>query len=392
MSDTKTYIQAYSMVSALGSGIEVHRECLVDITSAKNTSAYPLYDNREVPVFLTKGPFADMSGELGQFKTKNNQFILELLLYLDIEIKNTIHEFGKSRVGVIMGTSTSGILEGAEAIDVESGEIHEDFDYSLQEMSSPSKFVSSYLNLSGVSYTISTACSSGGRCFLEASNLIKNGICDAVIVGACDTINPLTVNGFASLEAVSDECTNPFSANRKGINIGEGAALFILTKSKCDLFLAGVGESSDGHHPSSPCPKGTGAISSMRQALEMANLESIEIDYINLHGTGTIKNDSMEAHAINEVFSTCPFVSSTKPFTGHCLGSAGAIEAAFSLAFLESESDEILLPIHVFDSKIAEDCIGLKFVDIGDKSKLDYVMSNSYAFGGNNCSLIFGKI
>jgi len=202
------------------------------------------------------------------------------------------------------------------------------------------------------------------------------------------------LNGFDSLEAVSSERTKPFSQNRQGINIGEGAALFIVSKEnifnhKNCLKILGLGESSDAYHISSPHPAGVGAIKAMKSALANAKLEAGDIDYINLHGTGTIKNDSMESLAVHSVFPNLPYVSSTKPMTGHTLGAAGAIELAFICLVLLS--DQTKLPIHHWDEDFDPDLKPLNYVKESDNKMVSFCMSNSYAFGGNNVSVIVGR-
>jgi len=220
-----------------------------------------------------------------------------------------------------------------------------------------------------------------------------------VIVGGIDSLCQLTVNGFHALESVSKGHCNPFSANRDGINIGEGAALFTLTlatdntANEACVLLAGIGESSDAHHMSAPHPEGAGAIAAMQAALDDAQISAQEIDYINLHGTATPKNDAMESRAVLSVFGdTPPPASSTKPLVGHTLGAAGAIEAAFCYLLLSQHNHSFALPPHRFDGQQDPRDPSIALVapmQCADHGKLNYVMSNSFAFGGSNASLIF---
>lgn len=216
-----------------------------------------------------------------------------------------------------------------------------------------------------------------------------------VIVGGADSLCKLTLNGFHSLESVSKAHCQPFSRNRDGINIGEGAALFTLTLGEAELMLAGVGESSDAHHISSPHPEGDGAVVAIEMALKDAAIAPSQVGYINLHGTATIKNDAMESRALLKVFGEqLPPVSSTKPLTGHALGAAGALEAAFCLLILSGPNKDHGLPPQVGDGLWDDDNPTLPFVSQGhstrpENARLEYVMSNSFAFGGSNASVIF---
>ena len=222
----------------------------------------------------------------------------------------------------------------------------------------------------------------------SAARLLEAGICDLVITGGVDTLCNLTLLGFNSLEVISESPSLPFSKNRDGINISEAGALFLMTRNKCENKLLGYGESSDAYHHSAPHPEGEGAMASMKSALSSAKLSESEIDYINLHGTGTLQNDSMEAKAVYEIFGTGIPCSSTKSLTGHTLGAAGAIEAAFSLLALEHQQ----LPVHHWDNFPDTSIPQLNLIsDSRPEKPVKTVLSNSYAFGGNNCSIILGR-
>jgi len=234
------------------------------------------------------------------------------------------------------------------------------------------------------------------RSFLQPKTSCNWGICDAVIVGGADSLCRLTLNGFDALELVSDSICNPLSKNRKGINIGEGACLFLLTKEGCGIQFLGCGESSDAYHMSAPDPKGLGAEMSMKRALEDSGLSSLDMDYINLHGTGTKNNDSMESKAISRIFSSKPdiFCSSTKPYVGHMLGASGATEIGFCWLMFHEGDGSISPPPHYWDGCRDEALPQLRLAQSGDRleSKRRYAaLSNSFAFGGNNCSVIIGK-
>ena len=387
------FIQNFSLNCALGNTKETISKGLFHTRVLNTSSDFKLIDASNTPVLRVKGSLPDIPKELDRFDSRNNQLILDSILRLEKDISYIKAKYGASRIGVIFGTSTSGVDEGICALGSLQGEaLADSYKYEVQEISSPSSFIKEYLNLESIAYTISTACTSGARTFIEARNLLENDICDAVIVGGSDSLNKLTLNGFHSLEAISLERTNPMSKNRKGINIGEGCALFLLTKEKSQLELLGCGESTDAYHISSPDPAGKGAIAAMKMALEDAKLTTDEIDYINLHGTGTIKNDEMESLAVSSLFKNTPLTSSTKPFVGHTLGAAGAIELAFCALCLDRELSKSKLPVHHWDGCKDENLAELNLVKRESFKDVKICMSNSYAFGGNNVSLILGRV
>jgi 3-oxoacyl-[acyl-carrier-protein] synthase-1 len=298
-----------------------------------------------------------------------------------------------------MGSSTSGIEEGELAVRSrkESGVLPAGYRYAQQQMGSVSEVIARVIGAKGPSYTISTACSSSAKIFRAGRNLIEAEWCDAVIVGGFDSLCKLTTNGFSALELVSDEVSNPFSKNRKGITIGEGGALFILERaeehrsSETSLYLAGVGESSDAYHISSPDPSGAGAVAAIRAALSQAGITADQVDYINLHGTGTSHNDSMEARAIREIFSQDVQCSSTKPLVGHMLGASGATEAAFCLMTMTDTDNR--LPPHIYDGVMDPELPPLNLIPLGAKARkpVKYALSNSFGFGGSNCAVVFRR-
>src|SRR5690606_23091114 len=234
----------------------------------------------------------------------------------------------------------------------------------------------------------STACSSSAKALASGARLLRAGIVDAVIAGGADSLCRFTVAGFQALESVSARRCLPFSRHRCGINIGEGAALFLLTREPGPVRLAGWGESADAHHMSAPDPSGAGAMSAMRQALQRAGWAPDEVDYLNLHGTATRHNDAMEARAVAEVLGTSVPVSSTKPLTGHTLGAAGAVEAALSWIAMIDNPDQ-RLPPHWWDGEADPELPALALATPGSRAGagLRRVMSSSFAFGGSNAVL-----
>lgn len=224
--------------------------------------------------------------------------------------------------------------------------------------------------------------------------MLNANLCDLAIVGGVDSLCQLTLNGFNALESISKGRCQPFSINRDGINIGEGGALFLLTRATANdnIILTGVGESSDAYHISAPHPAGQGAISAMQSALDMAQLTPAQISYLNLHGTATQKNDAMESRAVSHVFgSQLPACSSTKPLVGHTLGAAGAIEAAFCYLLLSDLNTAEQLAPQVWDQQADPNNPQLPFVRLGDRASIQHVMSNSFAFGGSNACLILSR-
>ena len=237
------------------------------------------------------------------------------------------------------------------------------------------------------------ACTSGARALLSAHRLLQQGLCDAVICGGVDSLCRLTLNGFSALEAVSAEPCNPFSLNRHGINIGEGAALFLMTRERSPIAFLGGGASSDAHHISAPHPEGLGARMAMAKALTSAGLQAGDINYLNLHGTATAHNDVMESKAVHELFAADLPCSSSKPMTGHTLGAAGALEAAFCWLVLSEYNQDGLLPPHLWDGQADPALAPLRLVEAGERLQRASgrrLMSNSFAFGGNNVALILG--
>lgn len=333
---------------------------------------------------------------LGRFQCRNHALAYAALLQIQEQVAALRERVGPARIGVVMGSSTSGI-DATEAAFHQwrtGGSLPDHYYFESQhEMAGVSAFVAEAAQVRGPAFTVSTACSSGAKAFASAANLLDLDVCDAVLVGGADTLCDLTLNGFEALASLSRQRSNPMSRNRDGLNIGEGAALFILTREAGPIRLLGVGESSDAHHISAPDPEGIGAETAMRQALDQAGLEAGDIDYLNLHGTGTPLNDAMEAKAVSRIFPAELLCSSTKPMTGHCLGAAGAVEAGICwLALRESLEGRGQLPFHCWDGVPDPAVPALRLVDGSkDRSKrCTRVMSNSFAFGGSNCSLILG--
>jgi 3-oxoacyl-[acyl-carrier-protein] synthase-1 len=332
----------------------------------------------------------------GRFACRNNQLALAALEAIRPGVDTAIARFGAHRIGVVMGSSTSG-LSDAEAAYRErerTGTLSEDFELIQLEFGGLSEFVAATTGATGPCYALSTACSAAAKTLVSGRSLLRMGICDAVIAGGVDTLCRLTAGGFSGLQAIAAAHTNPMSRNRDGLLLGEGAALFLMTRDEGGIQLLGTGESSDAHHMSAPEPDGRGAEESMRGALEDAGLAPGEIAYLNLHGTGTPHNDSMESAAVHRVLGDRVPCSSTKPLTGHTLGASGGIELGFCWMMLSRrEGGRIALPPHRWDGALDPELPILSLV--GEGSRVDAgipaaLMSNSFGFGGSNCSLVIG--
>jgi 3-oxoacyl-[acyl-carrier-protein] synthase-1 len=393
MSEFPVYIHACGSHSALGKErSDIHQSLSGNKKSSMRAEGGWLNDGKSTVVGKAEGELPAVPPRLSAFNTRNNQLVLSALQQIEPKIEEAKTKYGADRIAVVVGTSTSGISDGEIALSekLNSGIFPADYHYSKQELGNPAEFIADYLKVSGPTYAISTACSSSGRVFLSAKRLLKSGLVDAVIVGGTDSLCKLTLNGFNSLEALSNEHCLPFSPNRKGINIGEASAYMLLSADSKDsdnpIALLGAGDSSDAHHISAPQPEGKGAIESMNKALKDAGLDASEIGYINAHGTATLLNDAMESKAVNAVFGSDTPISSTKPLTGHTLGAAGIIEASIAWHIL---TFNLPLPVQINDGEKDSELADINLVTNQTLEK-KAIISNSFAFGGNNISLIFG--
>lgn len=321
-----------------------------------------------------------------EFDMRTNRLLLHAVRNMRAELDGFLARYAPDRVAVVLGASNTGIDEAQRHVDawLETGTRPEAFRFSQIELGTPSDYLKRLLGVKGPAYTVSTACSSSTKAFAAARRLIELGVADAALVGGVDGRCRFALNGFHALGALSPSLCRPLAPDRDGINLGEGVALFTLEKAAAvedssgkTVYLAGCGESSDAYHATAPDPEGRGAEAAMRAALADAGLVPSDIAYLNLHGTGTQANDAMELKAVRRIFPVfslssptpqspipnppqkIPLVESTKNLTGHCLGAAGAVEAAICWLYLAS----------------------------GDVKGA--AMSNSFAFGGSNASVVF---
>jgi 3-oxoacyl-[acyl-carrier-protein] synthase-1 len=391
-----TYLNALGVICNLGAGKSAVAEALF---TGNDTAIRPeagWIPGHVPPLGSVQAPLPPIPAELANRRNnRNNQLLLAAAKEIESDIRAAISRYGHGRIGVVLGTSTTGIEEATQGIGAyrRDGQWPADYRYAHQELGAPAEFLAEWLQLAGPCYGISTACTSGARALLSAQRLLRLGLCDAVICGGVDTLCRLAINGFHALEAVDLQRCDPFSVNRRGINIGEAAVVFLMTREKAAVQLLGGGASSDAYHMSSPEPQGTGAQKAMLDALRNAGLHAAQIDYINLHGTATEQNDSMESVAVASTFTQGVPCSSTKSLTGHTLAAAGALEAAFCWLSLMDDHAERRLPPHVWDGEVDPALAPLNFTHVGSHLPADgrrFLMSNSFAFGGNNASLIVG--
>lgn len=303
------------------------------------------------------------------------------------ELRSAVARFAPERVAIILGASNTGIHEAQGFVNewLECGTKPAAMNFSMIELGTPAEFLRRELGTRGPAYVVSTACSSAAKAFASAQRLIECGLADMVVTGGVDSRCRFAANGFAALGALSENPTRPLTVERDGINLGEAVALFTLERSERGVLLAGVGETSDAYHATAPDPEGRGAEAAMRAALAAAGLTPDEIDYINLHGTGTHANDAMEAKAVARIFGERVACASTKQLTGHCLGAAGAIEAALGWLMITHGCSIAHLMRGNYDTALP----ALKLAD--GTEKVTRFMSNSFAFGGSNASIILTR-
>ena len=335
--------------------------------------------------------------DLAAFDCRNNR-LAQLGLEQDDftqSVRSAVKRYGRGRIGVFLGTSTSGILSSEIAFrkrDPGTGKLPAGHDYRRTHNAySVADFVRCYFDLSGPACVVSTACSSSAKVFGNARRMLACGLIDAAIVGGVDSLCLSTLYGFNSLQLVSTEPCKPYDMRRDGISIGEAAAFALVENSTNsmpgDIILSGIGESSDAYHMSSPHPEGLGAQRAMQAALHMADLQPSKIDYINLHGTATRSNDAAEGKAISALFGAQTRCSSTKGHTGHTLGAAGAVEAVLCALALQND----FAPGGV-GTKHVDPSLACRYLLSNTDLPLRHVLSNSFGFGGSNCSLVFSKV
>ena len=383
-------VSHFTLTTAVGAGTGAHARAL----QSQTTGLRPCpIEHSPSPTWTGRidGLSAPLVGEFASFDCRNNR-LAERGLRQDgfmpaVERARTY--YGADRVGVFLGTSTSGIQQteaAYRALDA-SGTLPSWFDYDgTQSLASCAQFVRRRLRLEGVCHVTSTACASSAKVFASAYRALRVGLCDAAVVGGIDSLCRTTLYGFASLQLLAPGICRPADANRDGISIGEAAGFALLESSAgSGVALLGYGESGDAHHMSTPDPTGRGAMAAMATALDCAGLQPADIDYVNLHGTGTAANDLAEDTAVATLLGTRVPCSSTKGWTGHTLGAAGIVEAAISLLAIQGS----VLP-RSLNTRVIDPAFRCALLMDNRSARVRTVLSNSFGFGGTNCSLIFG--
>ncbi len=386
-------ISSYTMTTALGLGISANLEKLQQAESGLCKSDFDALGLNTWMGRVASADEQETPADLAEWDCRNNR-LLELGLnqdgFLDA-CKELVARYGGERIGLFVGTSTSGIQAAEDAFKQRSIDGQElDFNYlRTHNMYSAVSYLRKRLAISGPGYTISTACSSSAKILAAANRHIQTGTCDAAIVVGVDSLCQMTFHGFNSLQLLSTQACKPADQDRDGISIGEAMAAAIVEplNDETEICLLGYGESSDAWHMSTPHPEGAGAIRSMLAALKMAGLSAGQIDYVNLHGTGTQVNDLVEDRAMLAVFgSESVICSSTKGFTGHTLGAAGLVEALIAALALQYEFYPVSLNTQSIDSEIQSQ------INLPNSSQTlpgpKIAMSNSFGFGGSNATLI----
>ena len=387
------YLNDLGIVCALGSN---KREVLTAWLAGhcEHPRRVPWLDS-DIPALSVQTELPAIPKTLKHYACRNNRMLLAALEQIETSVNCAIRRYGSERIGLVIGTSTSGIAEGERAASILAtrGQMPLDYHYKQQELGGATAFLAQYLAIRGPAYTVSTTCSSSANALISARRLLKLGVCDAVIVGGSDTLCRTTLEGFAALGAISKTQCNPFSKNRDGTIIGEGAALFLMSNEPSPIALLGAGASSDAYHISAPRPDGSCAYLAMQAALQNAGLTAEQVDYINLHGTATWQNDVMESLAVSKLFGNTVSCGSSKAATGHCLGAAGAIEAGLCWLLLSDLNKPYRLPPHLWDGAADPEMARLGFVELEHQrpKSLQYCFSNSFAFGGNNVCLLIGQ-
>ncbi|MGH8133531.1 MAG: beta-ketoacyl-[acyl-carrier-protein] synthase family protein [Steroidobacteraceae bacterium] len=394
---TPLALTSFTATSCIGRGLEA---TLATLTARRTGLAPCRFETVTLDICVGEVPEADrapLTGELAEFDCRNNRLAL---LGLEQDgfghaVEECAARHGRKRIGVWLGTSTSGILETELAYrqrDAATGALPEGFRYrGAHNTFSLAACVRRALGVEGPAAVISSACSSSAKVFASAQRAIEADLVDAAVVGGVDSLCLTTLYGFHSLQLVARTPCRPFDVARDGISIGEAAAFALLERPRPSLdadtvLLLGTGESSDAYHMSAPHPEGRGARAAMLQALAAAQLAAEQIDYLNFHGTGTRANDEAEARAVAAVLGTAVPGSSTKGATGHTLGAAGALEAVICGLALRHG----LMPGGV-NTRQVDPALPVNYLCDNRRASVSRVLSNSFGFGGSNCSLIFGR-
>lgn len=390
MSD-RIFISAVNCVSAAGINLEETRRTLLSDAFTALDAVDGLIEGKRIAYGMVKALADDAEPDYRMTRTEK---LIDLCLKGLPGINDLKKRYGSARIAVILGASTSGMheIEGGMRRRQETGELPENFSVDALNLGRPAEFVARRIGAAGPVYTVSNACASGAMAIASAATLLRAGLADAVVTGGIDGFSQFTTRGFNSLGALSDTPCRPFAKDRNGINLGEGGALVVLTREESPVELAGWGVTSDAYHASAPHPEGLEPSRAMQTALNAAHLTATDIDFVSAHGTATQLNDAMEAKAVNRVLGNGARIASLKPYTGHLLAGAGAMQAAFAWLLLVDnpegrlfvnqtggDVDPDLAPVHLVESP---ETLG---------RPLTAVMGNAFAFGGSNAVLVMKR-
>ncbi len=392
-------IRAFTATTALGRGRQAQADALQARRGGLRQNDFGHGDRLDCWIGRVDGiESAPLPAALSTWECRNNRLAWIALQQdgLMQAIEAAVQRYGATRVAVVVGTSTSSIGASEEAYTRLSGEgdgrrFPPDLDRpGIHTPHSLGAFVQAATGLQGPCVTIATACSSSAKVFAQAARLVQSGLADAALVGGVDTLCGSVLFGFNALQLVSTEPCRPFDTTRVGLSLGEAGGFALLERDDAarpaPLQLRGYGESSDAHHMSAPHPEGLGAQLAMRDALARAGIAAADVGYLNLHGTATPANDSIEAKAVAGLFPPQLHASSTKGWTGHTLGAAGIVESVIALLALENG----LLP-GILNSSSPDPACGPQIRFDNAQREIRYAMNNSFGFGGNNASLVFGR-
>jgi 3-oxoacyl-[acyl-carrier-protein] synthase-1 len=386
----------FALVTCLGAG---RAETIAALRAGRSGLAPCHFDTLPLDAYAGEIPGLEalpLSGEWAKFDCRNHR--LAALALAQDGFMDTVAaaraRYGAARIGVFVGTSTSGILqtEAAYRHRCPDGALPPSFDYARTHNTyALGHLVRDYLGLKGPAFAVSTACAATSKAFANAARMMAAGLCDAAIVGGADTLCATTLFGFHALGVIAEGPCRPFDIARNGISIGEAAGFVLLERpgvqhDASTVLLLGTGESSDAYHMSSPHPDGAGARRAMARALAAADLTPADIDYINLHGTATLAGDAAEDQAISSLFGNTVPCNSSKGFTGHTLGASGVVGAAFCALAIQHG----FLPGSPHTKQI-DPSFGSNYVADGRPARIDRAISNAFGFGGVNCSLVLGR-
>jgi 3-oxoacyl-[acyl-carrier-protein] synthase-1 len=388
------YLNELGIVCALGMGRAAVAQALFAEDRPRGVAMSDrLTPGRAVALGAVTDELPDDRDLAPALRGRNNALLRACAAQFRPAIDRAIERHGAHRIAIVVGTSTSGFAESERAHRylLQHGSWPDDFRHARQEMGAPAQFLALELGIRGPAHTIATACTSSAKALAAGARLLRAGLADVVIAGGADTLCGVTLAGFSALESIAPERCNPFSRHRCGINIGEGAALFLMSCDAGAVRLAGYGENSDGYHISAPDPSGRGAHDAIAEALTRARIGAADIDYVNLHGTATAHNDAMESRVVAALFEQHTACSSTKPLTGHSLGAAGAIEAALCWLTLADNPGQ-RVPPHWWDGAADPDLPPIRLAQQGEAFARPprFALSQSFAFGGSNAALVLG--